>query len=285
MTGQPPSATTPTLPAKGDSLMMMARRLLDRVPALQKPAYHAYVGAMAVKQAVHRNAYLKYNRVPKYLSDRGQDRWVIDEVFHGKRGGFFVEFGAFDGFTDSNTFILEKRFGWGGLTIEPNPENFRKMTEVYKRGCTCVPLAVDAEPGTLEFVTDGQRSGLITKEGDYADTALTAAARAEGRIVTVDVLPLADVLDRYGAPSTIDYLSLDVEGLETRVMRHFPFDRYRFLAMTVERPTPELNRILFANQYHFVRNSLYDSFYVHESLPNFAAIPKMPFEQLPAKAF
>ncbi len=78
MTGQPPSATSPTVPAKGDSLMMMARRLLDRVPALQKPAYHAYVGAMAVKQAVHRNAYLKYNRVPKYLSDRGQDRWVID---------------------------------------------------------------------------------------------------------------------------------------------------------------------------------------------------------------
>ena len=53
---------------------------------------------------------------------------------------------------------------WGGLTIEPNPENFRKMTEVYKRGCTCVPLAVDAEPSAA-FVAwfDQQLQRLVPR--------------------------------------------------------------------------------------------------------------------------
>lgn len=101
----------------------------------------------------------------------------------------------------------------------------------------------------------------------------------------METLPLAEVFDRYDAPKVIDYFSLDVEGSETRILRDFPFDRYCFLTLTVERPTPELNEILFANGYHFVRNSLYDTFYVHESLPGFDTLPRKPFEQLPSKAF
>lgn len=240
---------------------------------------------MAAKHGAYRTAYLKFGHVPRSLSDRGQDKWVIDEVFNGKREGFFVELGAYDGFTDSNTFSLEKNFGWRGLAIEPNPENYKKLTELYKRECTCIPLAVSPEAGELEFVLNGQRSGLVIEGGDHAESEMTAQARAEGRIQVVEMLPLAEVFDRYEAPKVIDYLSLDVEGLETRVMQGFPFDRYTFLAMTIERPTPELNQQLFDNGYHFVRNSLYDTFYVHESLPNFDEIEKQEFVQLSKKSF
>ncbi len=264
------------------------KKFVERYPALQKLAYLAFSLIMAVKNVIYSTAYRVFGIVPKRMSDRGQDRWVIDEVFGGRKGGFFVELGAYDGFSESNTFVMEKRYGWDGLCIEPNPINFRKLTEVYKRQCTCVQLAVDPVPGQLEFVLDGQRSGLILDEADNSPTkrgSSVEAARAKNRVQTVETLPLADLFDRYDVPPVIDYLSLDVEGSETRILRDFPFDRYRFLTMTIERPTPELNEILFRNGYHFVRNSLYDTFYIHESLPNFDAIERQEFEQLPEKAF
>ncbi|TMV07027.1 FkbM family methyltransferase [Ruegeria sediminis] len=263
-------------------------KLVESYPALQKPAYFAYVGANTAKNVGLRFAMNNLGYLPRQVSDRGQDIWVINEVFNGKRNGFFVELGAADGFSESNTFILEKHYGWSGLLIEPNPINYHRIKAWHNRSATAVPLAVDPVPGNLEFMIDGQRSSLLVEEADNMTerrAAKLARFRSMGRVVTVEAVPLEEVFDRYGAPEAIDYFSLDVEGSETRILRNFPFDRYRFLAMTIERPTPELNALLFANGYHFVRNSLYDTFYVHESNPRFDEIEKLPFEQLPPKTF
>jgi len=263
-------------------------RLLERWPILRRPAHAVWSAAMKSKNLSLDIAVRRFGYLPRRLSDRGQDSWVINEVFGGKTGGFFLELGAFDGFSDSNTYVLEKRYQWGGICIEPNPEFFDLLVNKYQRSCTCVPYAVDAVRGSVEFVLSDQTSGLILDEADNSSTKrpdFIEQARADGRVRVVEALPLAELLDKYSAPKVIDYFSLDVEGLETRIMRNFPFDRYTFLAVTIERPTPELNEILFRNGYHFVKNSLYDTFYVHERLPNFAQIKREPFEQLPLKAF
>ena len=94
---------------------------------------------------------------------------------------------------------------------------------------------------------------------------------------------LQSILDEVNAPRIIDYLSIDIEGAEIRVLKDFPFDKYIFLAITIERPTPEINQILQSNGYVFVRNAIHDSFYVHESIDNFDEIKKDSFVQIPYK--
>ena len=54
----------------------------------------------------------------------------------GGRAGRYVEIGAFDGITFSNTYALEKCLGWGGDLIEGNPENYALLQRV-RLSLTC----------------------------------------------------------------------------------------------------------------------------------------------------
>ena len=47
-----------------------------------------------------------------------QDLFVLNELGF-KKDGFFVEFGACDGISMSNTYLLEKKFNWNGILSEP----------------------------------------------------------------------------------------------------------------------------------------------------------------------
>ena len=49
-------------------------------------------------------------------SQAGQDAWVLNLI--GGRPGYFVEAGAHDGVTHSNTAALERDHGWRGLCVE-----------------------------------------------------------------------------------------------------------------------------------------------------------------------
>lgn len=218
----------------------------------------------------------------KFVSQKGQDQWVIQEVFKGKRGGYFVDLAASDGVKINNTVLLEKQLNWSGVCIEPNPAFFQRLQK--NRGCHKVNSVVDSKNDLIvPFRVDNGEGGGIVAEDTDNNYKYRAAKLKQARILKLKTKTLEHILDAVGAPSVIDYLSLDVEGSETRIMRVFPFHRYTFLAMTIERPTPELNKLLFSHGYVFVKNSSYDTFYVHRTIPGFDSIPKEPFVQLPSK--
>ena len=57
---------------------------------------------------------------PRASAEFFQDLWALWEA-RGKRDGFFVEFGAADGKSKSNTFFLEMEMNWKGVVAEPHP--------------------------------------------------------------------------------------------------------------------------------------------------------------------
>lgn len=68
---------------------------------------------------------------PQSKSQIFQDLWALWET-HPRTGGFFVEIGANDGVTHSNTFLLEK-LGWSGIIAEPNPA----LSDQLRENRTC----------------------------------------------------------------------------------------------------------------------------------------------------
>jgi len=223
------------------------------------------------------------NRDMVYRGQKGQDKWVIEDVFKGKKYGFFVDLGAGHPIRANNTYILETNYWWNGICIEPNGQYYDLLKKV--RNCTCVNFCIDGVFQTVEFIPTGDLGGIVDDDTDNCERLrghLIRETRRKQNLLTIETVTLEYVLTKYKAPKIIDYLSCDVEGAETRILTNFPFEKYIFLAMTIERPTPILNDLLMENDYIFVKNYNFDSFYVHKSIDD-DSIRKEGFSQLPAK--
>jgi hypothetical protein len=206
----------------------------------------------------------------EFISQKGQDEWVIKEIFNYKKNGFFVDLAASDGKKINNTYLLEKELNWNGICIEPNPFFFEKLK--INRKCYLSNEVIDSENGKeVEFRIDNKELGGIVD----SDTDNNPDTRGEQLILATIIKrytkTLDYTLDHFNAPKIIDYLSLDIEGAEERALVNFPFDKYTFLSLTIERPTENLEKILFSNGYIFLMKSKkmkFDSFYVHKSISN-----------------
>jgi len=60
------------------------------------------------------------------FSQLGQSK-VVANLLKNMTNGFFIECGAYDGESLSNSLMFERQFNWSGLLIEPSRENFAKM--------------------------------------------------------------------------------------------------------------------------------------------------------------
>ena len=211
----------------------------------------------------------QYKKNGRYISDNGSDKWVIEKIFQKKKYGFFIECGAYTGAKKSNTFILEKFYKWNGICIEPNPNYFKKLKLI--RGCHCFNECISGEEKIVDFLCYKTTGGIIS---DYTDNKISKINSLKMNSETYEIIKmktkkLDQILDECEAPKTIDFLSLDVEGSETDIMINFPFNKYIFLTMVIERPSGELNKYFLKNGYEIINvKPKGDTFYVHKSLKN-----------------
>jgi FkbM family methyltransferase len=197
------------------------------------------------------------------------DEWVIKEVFQGMRAGYYVEAGAFDGLTHSNTLALERSFCWDGLLIEPHPTYIPQVHE-NRPDATLIPKALGVTGMTkATLLLGGQWSGL---QELMPRTFLEGHTERLNPGVEVDVITLHQALEEANAPRTIDYLSLDTEGSELPIMLDYFLntdvdDLRTFRCLSIEYGydatiLSALNLLLDHWGYEFVRLSGWDSFYV-----------------------
>lgn len=192
------------------------------------------------------------------VSEAGQDYWIYAEAFNEKMNGYFLDIGAHDGLYASNTYLLESRYNWTGICIEANPDTFSKL--VKNRNVRCLNICLDHSEGEVQFLKKGATGGIVDKGLDNS-----AYDEKDENIVTLNTKPLVQVLNEQNAPEVIDYLSIDVEGAEERILGDFDFGNYMFRCISIERPSANLKDLLQQNRYVLVREIPgLDCFYVHE---------------------
>lgn len=167
------------------------------------------------------------------FSENRQDYWVLDKV-HYKKNGFFVDIGAGDGVTGSNTFALEKFYDWNGICIDPNPSFLKSLCG--SRDVLISDLAVWQTSGEIldfKYIQQGRKDffGWNFRSGISSVVDNTLVKFDDHKVFSIT---LNDLLELYNAPKDIDYISIDAEGSETNILESFDFKKYNIKLFTIE---------------------------------------------------
>jgi FkbM family methyltransferase len=165
-----------------------------------------------------------------------------------KHDGLFVEVGAYDGISFSNSSCLAD-VGWTGILIEPIPEFARACRDRYRGNgrIQVVEAAVGAASSNVEITVAGS---LTTTNGTLLDRYRTtywakASTRRTSRL-TVPQRTLDEILNAMVRERPIDVLIVDVEGAEAAVFAGFNLARWmpRMMIVELSDTHPDLHAIL-----------------------------------------
>jgi len=158
-------------------------------------------------------------------SQEGEDR-ILSRIFGNQGVGFYIDVGAHHPKRFSNTQLFYKR-GWRGINIDAMPGSMRAFNKTRPRDIN-MELGIGAEEGLLDYFVfnepalNGFSSELSQKRHH------TSSSYKIKEIIKVNVLPLSRVLQEH-VPSgqIIDFMSVDVEGLDFEVLKSNDWEKFR----------------------------------------------------------
>jgi FkbM family methyltransferase len=167
----------------------------------------------------------------KYYSQVGQDKYLNEKVFKGKTNGFFVDIGAHDGVTFSNSLFFEETLGWNGLCIEPNPTVFTKLEKA--RECILENCCIADKEGEVEFLCGVGRTEMLSGIKENYDPRHLNRMQREVQVyggsinnIKVKSMPLHVLCEKHNIDH-IDFCSIDVEGSELNVLSGIDFGKVK----------------------------------------------------------
>jgi FkbM family methyltransferase len=206
--------------------------------------------------------------IPKSMAQLQQD--IVCLMFlNFKENGFFVEFGATDGVKLSNSYLLENDFKWRGILAEPG----RNWHEKLKSNRKSIIETRCVYRHTGEFLAFNEtKVGELSTIHHYSFKDNHSDTRKEGIVYDVETISLNDLLAQNNAPAHIDYLSIDTEGSEYEILLGVDFEKYTFRFITCEHNFTSNRTLIYdlltskGYQRVFAEKSLYDDWYVHQSI-------------------
>jgi len=164
--------------------------------------------------------------------------WVNKKIlkYLDYNNGFYIECGANDGITQSNTFFLEKNKGWKGILIEPSKNGF----ELCKKNRSSNNIFLNCA-----LVSDEYKFDYI--EGDFDGHLMSSVngnrRNTKNEKIKVQAKKLSKILDDNNLKK-IDFFSLDVEGYEYEVLNGIDFNKHEFKFLLIEIYTWDYEKIV-----------------------------------------
>tara|TARA_B100000809_G_scaffold46738_1_gene41152 strand:+ start:17418 stop:18077 length:660 start_codon:yes stop_codon:yes gene_type:complete len=212
-----------------------------------------------------------------YYGQYQQDKY-LDKLFKQKKNGFFVDIGAHDGETFSNSYFFEKERNWKGVCVEPIPEIFSKLDQT--RNCIKINGCISNKTGSEkflrvrgEFVDTEMLSGLVE---DYDSRHLERIDReikeygGSKEEIEVTCYDINKILTD-NQINQVDFFTIDTEGNELKILKTINFDQFDFDIFIVENnyETDEMNDLMTANGFKRIKKIGHDEVYRNKNKLSF----------------
>ena len=192
-------------------------------------------------------------------SKEGRDEFrQVLKFFKNSSNGYFIEVGANDPITNSQTYLLEE-LGWTGVLVEPLKACYeqcvakRPKSKVFNVACTS-PEKIGEQ--TIYFSHENDVMASLEKNVD--DSYLEYGKEAK-----IEAVTLNSILENTGIEK-IDFLSIDTEGTELDVLRGFDIKKYkpRLILLEDKLNTLGKHKFLLNGGYKLVRRIGVNNWYV-----------------------
>ena len=190
----------------------------------------------------------------KIYSQEGEDI-ILSEFFPNKTDGFYVDVGAHHPMRFSNTHMFYKK-GWRGINIDAMPGSMKAFERKRPRDIN-LEIGVSGKEGEMTFYMfdDPALNGFSMEISKDRDKNSNFEIIEERKIKTY---PLSKILDKYlPKDQKIDFMSIDVEGLDMMVLESNDWKRYSPRYLLVECIGDTVEDIMQDNIYRFLSKKGY----------------------------
>jgi len=176
----------------------------------------------------------------------------LDALFENKRNGVFIELGAFDGLTQSNTAFFEFYREWTGLLIEPSKKSYESCVENRPKSTVLNCCCVSSSYNLPSIRGDFHSSLMSSVDGQRVNS---------DNLIDVNVSTLDKIINENLKNKKIDFLSIDAEGYEFEILKG--------LNININRPKYILIEI-YNKDYNEIRYFLHNNKYLmHSNFSNY----------------
>lgn len=178
-------------------------------------------------------------------SQEGEDL-IIDRIFDSKKKGFYVDIGAHHPFRFSNTFKFYKK-GWNGINIDAMPGSMKLFRQTRPRDIN-IECGISKNETKLNYYIFNERA-LNTFSRIEAQSKNNIGNYKILKIEEINTTTLSSIFTKYLPDKmTIDFLTIDVEGLDLEVLESFDLNKYKIPFILIEDLIYDLDEIIKSSQ-------------------------------------
>lgn len=190
-------------------------------------------------------------------SQEGEDL-ILKRIFEGQKTGFYVDVGAHHPKRFSNTYLFYK-LGWRGINIDAMPGSMDNFKAVRPEDIN-LEVAVSDIKGIIRYYIFNEPALNTFSDGE--------ARRKDGKgnykivdEIYLPTVPLSEILQKYwSGDKQIDFLNIDVEGLDFKVLKSVNWTLHRPKIILVEDLANDLENLEQSEIFIFLKNKNYTLF-------------------------